>query len=35
MSMDDDFLNSLEDAGDMEGYDRLMKTNLENPATKP
>ena len=33
--MDDDFLHSLEDAGDMEGYDRLMKIILENPATEP
>jgi hypothetical protein len=35
MSMDDDFLHSLEDAGDMDGYDRLMKIILENPATEP
>jgi hypothetical protein len=35
MSMDDDFLHSLEDADDMDGYDRLMKIILENPATEP
>jgi hypothetical protein len=34
MRADDDMLNSMEDAGDRDCYNRLMKTIRENPANR-